>query len=94
MKAVIPFLNIQLPFKDASIQKAFVAKAETQSSTNEGFRCCGNIVSVLWTDGGMENLRGGLKMLFYSFLCWNWLDPLAASNQLLEEANISEETKG
>lgn len=63
MKAVIPFLNIQLPFKDASIQKAFVAKAETQSSTNEGFRCCGNIVSVLWTDGGMENL------LFYSFLC-------------------------
>lgn len=59
MKAVIPFLNIQLPFKDASIQKAFVAKAETQSSTNEGFRCCGNIVSVLWTDGGMENLRGG-----------------------------------
>lgn len=88
MKAVIPFLNIQLPFKDASIQKAFVAKAETQSSTNEGFRCCGNIVSVLWTDWGMENL------LFYSFLCWNWLDPLAASNQLLEEANISEETKG
>lgn len=59
MKAVIPFLNIQLPFKDASIQKAFVAKTETQSSTNEGFRCCGNIVSVLWTDGGMENLRGG-----------------------------------
>lgn len=59
MKAVIPFLNIQLPFKDASIQKAFVAKAETQSSTNEGFRCCGNIVSVLWTDGGMENLRRG-----------------------------------
>lgn len=71
MKAVIPFLNIQLPFKDASIQKAFVAKAETQSSTNEGFRCCGNIVSVLWTDGGMENLRGGGSenvILFISML--------------------------
>lgn len=71
MKAVIPFLNIQLPFKDASIQKAFVAKAETQSSTNEGFRCCGNIVSVLWTDGGMENLGGGGSenvILFISML--------------------------
>lgn len=71
MKAVIPFLNIQLPFKDASIQKAFVAKTETQSSTNEGFRCCGNIVSVLWTDGGMENLRGGGSenaILFISML--------------------------
>lgn len=70
MKAVIPFLNIQLPFKDASIQKAFVAKAETQSSTNEGFRCCGNIVSVLWTDGGMENLGGGSEnvILFISML--------------------------
>lgn len=41
MKAAIPFLNTQLPFKDASIQKAFVAKAETQSSTKEGFQ-------VLW----------------------------------------------
>lgn len=65
MKAVIPFLNIQLPFKDASIQKAFVAKAETQSSTNEGFRCCGNIVSVLWTDGGMENLRGSENVILF-----------------------------